>query len=83
MDKEFYHRITADSASLYRYINTGTFIGYKDALLNLLNDIVNGSIKDEKFLDELAKNPGNRTSYERYNLQAYAVDQAIFSHHIA
>ena len=83
MDQEFYNSITADSASPYKYINTGTFIGYKDALLNLLNDIVNGSIKNEKFLDELAKNHGNQTSHERYNLQTYAVDQTIFSHHIA
>jgi len=73
-DKIFFDDLTNDRASPYRYINTGTIIGYKNALLGLLDDICE-SIKDKTFLSELAE--------EGWNLGSTFVDQTIISHHLA
>jgi hypothetical protein len=70
-DLNFYESL--QNTSDYKYINTGTFIGYKNSLLELLNDI-NLSIKDQQFLNELKK--------EGWELKSSAVDQTIISHHL-
>jgi len=73
-DKYFYDNLENLENSPYKYINTGTFIGYKNSLLSLLNDIEN-SIKDTTFLKEL-----NNEGWQTHS--AY-VDQTIISHHLA
>ena len=73
-DKSFYEDLAAATNSQYKYINTGTYIGYKDSLLQLFTEIDN-SIKDKVFLSELQK--------EGWNLSLDAVDQTIISHFIA
>jgi len=74
IDKAFYDNISTKTSSPYKYINTGTFIGFKNNLLYLLNDI-NISINNETFLNNLAK--------ENYKLDSSFVDQTIISHHLA
>jgi len=74
IDKEFYENLTLNSTTLYKYINTGTFIGYKNSLLELFNDIML-SIQDATFLADLAN--------EGWGLKSLAVDQTIISHHLA
>ena len=71
IDKQFYDDL---GKSDYKYINTGTFIGFKNSLLKLLNDIVL-SIKDNGFLKEL--------SDEGWEVDSDYVDQTIISHHLA
>jgi hypothetical protein len=71
-DKAFYDTLENPTNSSYKYINTGTFIGYKNSLLDLFNDIYI-SIINESFMGELAK--------EGWALQSSAVDQTIISHH--
>jgi hypothetical protein len=55
-------------------LNTGTFIGYKNNLLGLMNDICQ-SIDETHFVDELKK--------EGWELTSKFVDQTIISHHLA
>ena len=74
IDKPFFDNLLNLTNSPYKYINTGAFIGYKNSLLNLLNDI-DSSIKDQSFLDELGR--------EGWYLSSGAVDQTIVSHHLA
>jgi hypothetical protein len=71
IDKKFYDNLDKSS---YRYINSGTFIGYKNSLLDLLIDI-EVSIKDVHFLQELKQ--------EGWDLNSSCVDQTIISHHLA
>ena len=72
-DLDFYENLP-NITTPYKYINTGKFIGYKNSLLRLLNDI-EISINNKTFLDELG--------CEGWNLDSPAVDQTIISHHIA
>jgi hypothetical protein len=65
---KFYNSL--QNTSEYKYINAGTYIGYKNSLLELLNDI-DISLKDQHFLNELIKE----------NL--IDDDQGIISHHLA
>ena len=73
-DLDFYENLANITNSPYKYINTGTFIGYKNSLLHLLNDI-EISINNNTFLDEL--------NNEGWNLNSLYVDQTIISHHLA
>lgn len=71
-DKSFYDNLSRNTKSPYKYINTGTFIGYKKNLLELMNDIC-VSIDDASFIEDLAK--------EGWKLTDRLVDQTIISHH--
>jgi hypothetical protein len=70
-DKGFYDNLPTNSS--YKYINTGTFIGYKNSLLQLFADI-EASIYNPEFMKELAE--------EGWELHSSAVDQTIISHHL-
>lgn len=72
-DKPFYDELSA-GRSPYRYMNTGSYIGYKSKMLELFRDIYT-SMSDPEFLKEL----GN----ENYTVQSDSVDQTIVSHHLA
>jgi len=71
IDKNFYDGL---SDTPYKYINTGTFIGYKKELLQLMTDIEN-SLKNQLFLSELRA--------EGWDIHSSLVDQTIISHHLA
>ena len=72
-DKIFYDNLAHTYHSPYKYINTGTFIGYKKDLFELITDI-QFSITNETFLKELAS--------EGWDLTSKFVDQTIISHHL-
>jgi len=82
-EREFYHQLsktksfydTLDTAtkSPYKYLNGGTFMGYKDSLLELFNDIVT-SLKDPEFIADLAS--------EGWYLEKPMVDQTIKAFHL-
>jgi len=72
-DKDFYDGLQNHTNSSYKYINTGTFMGYKNSLLQLFNDII-GSLYNPEFMKELAE--------EGWELHSSAVDQTIISHHL-
>jgi hypothetical protein len=71
-DKAFYDNLSRCTNSPYKYINTGTFIGYKKNLLELMNDIC-VSIENGDFVKDLTD--------EGWNLTDRLVDQPIISHH--
>lgn len=73
-DMSFYDNLDTSSKSPYKYINTGTFMGYKNDLLQLMNDIIE-STKDISFINDLAQ--------EGWTLSSTSVDQTIISHHLA
>jgi hypothetical protein len=71
-DKPFYDEMS--SGHSYRYMNTGSYIGYKSKMLELFKDIY-ASMSNPEFLKELGK--------ENYTIQSDSVDQTIVSHHVA
>jgi len=74
-DKEFYDNL---NESQYRYINGGTFIGYKTALLCLFHDLLEISLKDKVFINEL-----NNDLFMYDNNNFNGNDQTWISHHLA
>jgi hypothetical protein len=75
-DKEFYENL-AKRGGGYNFLNAGTFIGYKNELLRLFNDIIDGSLKDPVFINELKENIG---IYD--NDEINGLDQTWISHHL-
>jgi len=72
-DKCFFDNICQVNTR-YKYLNGGTFIGYREKLKKLLNDIINISLKDSKFINELNIN--------FYNDNIPGLDQTWISHHL-
>jgi len=72
IDKRFYDEMSLGHS--YRYMNTGSYIGYKSKMLELFRDIY-ASMSNPEFLKELGK--------ENYTVQSDSVDQTIVSHHVA
>ena len=70
-DRKFYDNI---SKGEYKYLNTGTFIGYKSKLLKFYTDMIN-NMETEEFWVDLNKN-------NWYKESGY-VDQTIISTYIA
>jgi hypothetical protein len=68
-DKPFYDNL-CDSSSKYKYINCGTFLGYKDDLINLLNELLN-SLENQEFCSEIKR--------ENCDLDD---DQTVLSHYL-
>ena len=86
VEKWFYHQIETDrkfyddlcpSSYGYKYINGGTFIGYKKSLLELFTDIIDNSLKDCNFINEL------NSSLDKYINPIHGNDQSWISHHLA
>ena len=69
-DNEFYE---ARAKTNYRYINAGTFMGYKTALLQLFTDILD-ALKDPGFINELV--------IGFYNNDIRGSDQTWISHYL-
>lgn len=72
-DKQFYDNLDNKNSASYKYLNTGTFIGYKNSLLVLFKDIET-SLQNTAFFSEL-ENAG-------WSLESPYVDQTIISHHL-
>jgi lipopolysaccharide biosynthesis glycosyltransferase len=49
-DKKFYDEL-ANNMHNYKYLNAGTFIGYKNSLFELFTDIIDVSLKDHIFIN--------------------------------
>lgn len=75
-DKQFYEELGKVS-NVYIFLNAGTFIGYKNELLELFNDIIDGSLKDPVFINELRESIG---IYD--NADIPGLDQTWISHHL-
>ena len=71
-DKEFYDSLCTNG---YRYLNAGTFMGYKSALLALFTDLMDGSLKDPSFVNDFAKETPSSDGIG-------GADQMWISHHI-
>lgn len=74
-DKSFFDNLYS-SGNEYKYINAGTFMGYRYALLKLFTDIIDISLKDNTFINEL------------YSINFFVdtirgADQTWISHHLA
>jgi lipopolysaccharide biosynthesis glycosyltransferase len=71
-DKEFYENMTTDSE--YKYINSGTFIGYKKVLLELLSDI-DDLVNDSVYLEKIKTQWG-------WDKKDQILDQCLFAHQL-
>jgi len=54
-DKVFYDSLCNTDFG-YKYINAGTFIGYRHALLRVFNDILNDSLNHTSFIEDFTNN---------------------------
>ena len=75
IDKQFYDNLGANSVG-YKYLNGGTFIGYKKALLKLFREVLDGSLKDDTFINEM--NQG----IKKYDNVISGLDQSWIAHHL-
>lgn len=73
-NKAFYDTLDQGNPSPYKYINTGTFMGYKESLLRLTTDIIQ-TLEDPELLAALSSGG--------YTLASAGVDQTIISYHLA
>ena len=73
-DREFYDTLNKSGLG-YNYLNGGTFIGYAGPLLSLFTHIIDISLHDKEFIQELAD-----CGY--YPLDRCGNDQTWFSHHL-
>jgi lipopolysaccharide biosynthesis glycosyltransferase len=75
-DQSFYDNLSTTQFG-YKYLNGGAFIGYKNSLLRLFNDILDGSLKNVNFINEI------NSEISRYNNnEINGSDQTWLSHHI-
>jgi len=75
-DKVFYDEMCHTEFG-YKYLNAGTFIGYSKTLLKLFDDILEKSLNDPIFIEELS-------SADNYPLEKIkGSDQTWISHHIS
>jgi hypothetical protein len=73
-DKAFYDNLVNRPNHPYRYLNGGTFMGYKNSLLALVNNIEE-ALKETVFMNDLTS--------ENWTLSKNYVDQTILSHYLA
>jgi len=73
-DKSFFDNLHTKHFG-YIYLNGGTYIGYRIALLKLFTDIIDGSLNDPVFLSEL--------NIRFYNDTMRGLDQTWISHHLS
>lgn len=87
VEKSYSHQINKDKGFFddlcktnhgYKYLNGGTFVGYKNALLQLFNDVLDISLNDKKFIREI--NTSNIWRHD--NDKVNGLDQTWISHHI-
>ena len=74
-DKEFYDTLCTTNTAGYKYLNAGTFMGYKSALVRLLDDLINGSLKDPSFVHDFEQETTRNNGIG-------GLDQTWVSHHI-
>jgi hypothetical protein len=74
-DRMFFHNL-CKGKSEYKYLNGGTFIGYKKSLLELFNDVLYDSLRDPEFIRDF-------TNFQVYdNMNINGSDQSWISHHL-
>jgi len=75
-DEKFYDKICRTSHG-YKFLTTSAFIGYKNALLEVFNDVLEVSLKDNCFIEQL-----NNSSVSKYGDAISGLDQTWISHHL-
>lgn len=75
-DKNFYDDL-CNQLYGYKYLNFGTFMGYKSDLFDLFHDLLEVSLKDILFIDELEH------SIKKYDNIISGTEQTWMSHHLA
>jgi len=73
-DRDFYNTLCKENTS-YKYLNAGTFMGYKSALMELFTDLIDGSLKDPLFIKDFAQETPSSDGIG-------GADQMWISHHI-
>lgn len=73
-DRDFYNTLCKENTG-YKYLNAGTFMGYKSALLELFTDLMDGSLKDPLFIKDFAQETPSSDGIG-------GADQMWLSHHI-
>jgi uncharacterized Fe-S cluster protein YjdI len=84
VEKSYTHQLDSDKSFFdnlypinfgYKYLNAGTYIGYREQLLRFFGDILDISLKDNAFINELS-------SIKYYNDDIRGSDQTWISHHL-
>ena len=83
-DKLFYE--TLSSNSKYKYLNSGTLIGFQPSLLKFYNDLIDNLENNKNFVQELSQKNIPRKKlkipYKPMGIPIYNCDQFIISHYI-
>ena len=82
-DKDFFDKMSKNTS--YKYLNSGTIMGYKDKLLEFYNDLIDKLENNKEFVLELSKIPIIDKKCKPYysqgiRIRAHANDQLITSH---
>ena len=82
-DKIFFDNLSKNTS--YKYLNSGTLMGYKDKLLEFYNDLIDKLENDKEFVLELSKITIIDKKCKPYypqgiRIRAHANDQLIISH---
>lgn len=81
-DKIFFDNLSKNTS--YKYLNSGTLMGYKDKLLEFYNDLIDKLENDKEFVLELSKMPLKRNRrhipYCPQGIRIRNSDQFITSH---